>query len=173
MTRDPHPLHLHSPPGGGFALPPGTISDTVPIMEDPPPSTDLRSFYAELLGSFENLFVHRHCKDDIVEICKALEQARPIANLVQSKNGSFSTIFLPFHSKQTYPFDFGAIASAHSLHPKFLQFCALAGKIEGLTGTMGVTKEEPSANDKNKLLPLLKEFLAILPSAKEFKTWLQ
>ena len=59
------------------------------------------------------------------------------------------------------------------MHPKLLQFCISAGKIEGLTDTMGVTGAEPSMEDKKKLQPLLKEFLMILPSAEEFKTWLQ
>jgi len=137
-------------------------------MENAPPSTDIRSFYAELYQAFENLFGQQHCKDDIAEIIEALENTRPIADLIQSPNGSFSTIFLPFHSgaeKIRNAIKIGKI------HPKLTQFCFLCGKIEGLTDTMGISGEEPSTEDKEKLLPLLREFLSVLPSVREFKTW--
>lgn len=117
-----------------------------------------------------HLFTHQHCEQDIAEVIKALEQRRPIVNLMQPVKGSFSTIFVPFHSGDVR---FQAIAKNHSFHPKLLEFCTLAGKIESLSDTMGITGEEPTEQDKAMLLPLLKTFLAILPSSEAFESWLK
>lgn len=135
-----------------------------------PSALEIQEFYTELHKSFTNLFTHQHCEQNIAEVMKALEQKQPIADLLESPGGSFSTIFVPFHSGDTR---FQAIAKSFPFHPKLLEFCALAGKIESLTDTMGITGEEPSEADKEKLLPLLKEFLAILPSSEEFASWLK
>ncbi len=89
---------------------------------------------------------------------------------MQSPKGSFSTIFLPFHAGDPR---FRAITKSCPLHPKLLEFCALAGKIENLSDTMGITGEEPSEANKEKLLPLLREFLRIFPSSEEFELWLK
>jgi len=128
------------------------------------------SFSQSLLASFRNLFEHQNSRQDIVDVIATLEAGRPIAHLVQSPHGSFSTIFLPFHSGSE---EFKTAMKSGAVHPQLAQFCTVCGKIEGLTDTMGITGEEPPADDKKQLLPLLKEFLATLPSAEEFKTWLQ
>ncbi|MFH1444651.1 MAG: hypothetical protein ABIG34_04690 [Candidatus Peregrinibacteria bacterium] len=140
------------------------------MTETPAPPAEIQAFYTELLTSFTNLFVQQHCQRDIAEVAEALEQKKPIADLMQSPRGSFSTIFVPFHSGGTR---FQVIAKKHTLHPKFMEFCTLAGKIESITDTMGIAGNEPSRADKTKLLPLLKKFLAVLPSPEEFQSWLK
>lgn len=123
-----------------------------------------------LREAFERMFVQTQCQRDIAEMVKAIEQRQPIAGLMQAHEGSFSTIFLPFHAGEIR---FKTIADHHILHPKLLRFCTLAARIEGLTDTMGITGKEPVEEDTTKLLPLLKEFLAILPSHEEFESWLK
>lgn len=131
---------------------------------------EIQTFYAKLQKSFIHLFMGQQCQRDIVAVVEALEKEKPIAGLMQSPRGSFSTIFLPFHAEDTL---FQTIAKKYTLHPKFLHFCALAGEIEAITDTMGIAAEEPSVENKAKLLPLLREFLAIFPSAEEFESWLK
>jgi len=140
------------------------------MAENPPLTPEIQKFYSELHKSFVNLFVNQRSQRDIAEIIDTLEQIQPIGDLLESSAGSFSTIFVPFHSGDTR---FQAISKNYSFLPKLLEFCTLAGKIESLTDTMGITGEEPTKQDKAKLLPLLKEFLAILPSSKEFESWLK
>ncbi|MDO8469143.1 MAG: hypothetical protein Q7S29_05290 [Candidatus Peribacter sp.] len=142
------------------------------MTESSPPSEDVQNaqlFKRGLLEAFEHLFVQTQCQREIAEVVKSLEQRRPIVSLMQPDKGSFSTIFLPFHAGGVR---FRAIAKSCPLHPNLLEFCALAGKIESLSDTMGITGEEPSEADKEELLPLLEEFLAVLPSSKEFASWL-
>lgn len=133
------------------------------------PHYDQMPYLPRLLASFQYLFGQQNCRQEIIGVIDALQTNRPIAHLMQSSSGSFSTIFLPFHSGTE---EFKTAMKSSAVHPKLAQFCFLCGKIEGLTDTMGITGEEPSAKDKAKLLPLLKEFLATLPSAEEFKRWL-
>ena len=143
------------------------------MTESSPPSADMQNaqlFKQGLLEAFEQLFVQTQCQRDIAKVMKTLEQKQPIADLLESYGGSFSTIFVPFHSGEIR---FQTIAKNHSLHPKLLEFCTLAGTIESLTDTMSITGEEPSEKDKAKLLPLLKTFLAILPSSEAFESWLK
>ena len=126
-------------------------------------------YFSSLLASFRNLFENQNSKQDIVDVIEALEADRLIADLMQSPHGSFSTIFLPFHSGTE---EFKTAMESGAVHPKLAQFCTVCGKIEGLTDTMGITGEEPLTDDKKKLLPLLQEFLTILPSPEEFRKWL-
>lgn len=145
-------------------------NNDMPVKDGSPSALEIQEFYTQLQKSFANLFRHKHCEQDIAEMIKALEQKQPIANLLESHGGSFSTIFVPFHSGDTR---FQAIAKNYSFLPELLEFCTLAGKIESLSDTMGITGEEPTELDKAMLLPLLKEFLAILPSSEEFESWLK
>ena len=143
------------------------------MTESSPPSENVQNaqlFKQDLLEAFEHLFVQTQCQRDIAEVVKSLDQRRPIASLMQPVKGSFSTIFLPFHAGGVR---FRAIAKRCPFHPKILEFCALAGKIENLSDEMGITGEEPSEADKANLLPLLKEFLAILPAPEKFASWLK
>ncbi|MDD5751523.1 MAG: hypothetical protein PHS73_03310 [Candidatus Peribacteraceae bacterium] len=136
----------------------------------PHPRYDQMPHLPRLLASFQYLFGEQNCLQKIATVIRALEGNQPIADLMQSPHGSFSTIFLPFHSGTD---EFETAMERGMIHPKLIQFCTLCGKIESLTDTMGITGEEPSADDKAKLLPLLKEFLATLPSSEEFKKWLE
>ncbi|MFA5273344.1 MAG: hypothetical protein WC353_04235 [Candidatus Peribacter sp.] len=140
------------------------------MTENPSLTLEIQKFYAELQKSFANIFARQRCRQDIAEVIETLEQKRPIADLLESHRGSFSTIFVPFHSGDVR---FQTIAKNYSFHSKLLEFCTLAGTIESLTDTMSITGEEPSEKDKAKLLPLLKTFLAILPSSEAFESWLK
>ena len=133
------------------------------------PRYDQMPYFPRLFASFRNLFGDQNSRQDIADVIAALETERPIAGLMQSPVGSFSTIFLPFHSGTE---EYKTAMENGKMHPKLTQFCVLCGKIESLTDTMGITGEEPSVEDKTKLLPLLKEFLMILPPPEEFGKWL-
>ncbi|MDD5041018.1 MAG: hypothetical protein PHX87_01015 [Candidatus Peribacteraceae bacterium] len=142
-------------------------------MTESSPSTEMQNgclLKQSLLKAFEHLFVRTQCQRDIAEMMKALEQRRPIADLMQTHEGSFSTIFLPFHAGDTR---FCAIAKTGTLDPKLLRFCELAAQIENMTDVMGIAGKEPSEDEKTKLLPLLRGFLTMLPTPEEFKSWLQ
>jgi len=56
--------------------------------------------------------------------------------------------------------------------PSFRAFCALSGAIESLTDTMSLEGEEPAEHQKRELLPLLVEFLSMLPDKETFCFWL-
>lgn len=96
----------------------------------------------------------------------ALEKNKPIAELINGSRGTFSTIFLPFHIGNE------RVRKIAETHPQLRAFCTLAGDIEGLTDTMSLEGEEPAEEEKRKLLPLLEEFLRILPDEKHFRQWL-
>lgn len=119
-----------------------------------------------IIASFEHLFTHQHCEEDIRSVVCAIKESRPIAPLLHTAKGSFSTIFLPFHIGK---------ADVHSLatrRPRFRAFCALSGAIESLTDTMSLEGEEPAEHQKRELLPLLVEFLSMLPDKETFCFWL-
>lgn len=49
----------------------------------------------------------------------------------------------------------------------------MCGKIESLTDSWPILLEEPSTDDKKRLLELLEKFLKIFPSAETLDDWIK
>lgn len=137
-------------------------------------SDELIEFRKKIVTSFENIFVRQNCKQDIVDVVYALEHAQPILLVIEEQNASFSTIFSPFHAGQIIPFNFMRLASKYHFSEKLVYFFELAGEIEDMTDEYAIygDEEEPSKEEKEKLLYKLKEFLSMLPNVVEFESWL-
>jgi hypothetical protein len=142
-------------------------------QDPPPPSADIHAFYTAIADAFENLFVRQCCGQDIADVVVAVDQGRPIRPLLESDKGSFSTIFAPFHARQVFPINVQQLVQGHTLHAKLVEFCTLAATIEGLTDAIGMNDSEPTEEQKRSLAELLRTFLAALPTAQVFQSWLK
>jgi hypothetical protein len=137
-------------------------------------TTSLLDFYYQrLLDSFENLFIGLDSKQEILKVISAIQNQEPILPIAEGDNGSFSTIFLPFHAGLIQPFNVKELKANNNLHPKLIRFCELCAEIEGLTDLYSTYENEPTELEKLKLLPKLQEFISILPTYDEFKKWLR
>lgn len=133
----------------------------------------INEFYQALTNSFENIFIEQNSRQDILKIIRAIENDKPILDLMENKAGSFSTIFLPFHEGNIYPYHFENICQKYNIDKKLIEFCKLAGEIESITADYAIYEKEPSKKKKLVLLGKLKEFLKILPSYEKFQRWLR
>jgi hypothetical protein len=132
-----------------------------------------KEFYQKLKNSFKHIFVEQNSKDEILCIIKAIENNEPILDLMENASGSFSTIFLPFHWNEIYPYHFKKISKKYNLTKKLIEFCKLAGEIESITSNYAFYEKEQNGKEKAFLLSKLKEFFKILPSYEEFQAWLK
>lgn len=122
--------------------------------------------------SFENIFVHQKNLTDIQKVVAALKKDEPILNLVEGDRGSFSTIFLPFHGGTILESNI-TFAEQEGINEDLRNFSLLAGKIESLTDIFATYDKEPSREEKEKLLPLLEEFIEKIPTYETFKRWIE
>lgn len=135
-------------------------------------TTSLSDYYQRLLDNFETIFICLDSKEEILEVISAIQNQKPLLPIAEGNNGSFSTIFLPFHAGLIEPFNFRELKANNNLHPKLIRFCELCAEIEGMTDLYSTYENEPTEMEKIKLLPKLQEFIRILPTFDEFKKWL-
>ena len=70
-------------------------------------------------------------------------------------------------------FNFRHIAAKYKLPQSLIDFCELAAAIESKTDTYPTYTQEPTDEEKKILLPLLKQFLQILPTPQQFRSWFE
>jgi hypothetical protein len=136
---------------------------------------NLSALYQPLLHSFENLFEKQAGRQHIAGLIAALEQGQPLLPLLHDENASLSTLFTPFHSGTTFPYNFPEFRAQNVLDPRLIEFCDCAAVLEGLLTDyeLYAYENEPSAKEKERLLGYLKQFNTLLPSYEIFKSWLK
>jgi hypothetical protein len=154
-------------------LPPYCCGGNISFVMANEHSSVLMNFYRDLSRSFHNLFVQRDSKRIILTVIERLETGRSILSVTEGADGSFSTIFLPFHDGNLFPHNFRVISQSFQLHPKLVKFCQLAGQLERLTGRHALYQHEPNSDEKSEILELLKAFVTVFPSYNEFCSWLK
>lgn len=132
---------------------------------------NLSEFYQAILHSFENLFEKQDGRQDIVMLINGLENGKPLLPLLENRKGSLSTLFVPFHSRTTFPYDIPKLRA--KLDPRLIEFCDCAAALEGPLSDYELYEQEPSAAEKEALLKNLKHFNSLLPSYEIFKSWLK
>lgn len=132
---------------------------------------NLSEFYQAILHSFENLFEKQDGRQDIIMLINGLENKQPLLPLLEHEKGSLSTLFVPFHSRTTFPYDIPKLRA--ELDPRLIEFCDYAAILEGPLSDYELYEQEPSAAEKEALLKNLKHFNSLLPSYKIFKSWLK
>ena len=134
--------------------------------------SELGQTLSQIETSFQKLFVIEQGGEEISRVIEALEHDELILPLVESSKGSFSSLFSPFHGGTLLLRSKSTLIEQDQLHPKLREFCRLAGEIEGMTDMMSTYEDDPSPEEKQKLLPLLREFVAKIPSHEELKSWI-
>lgn len=135
------------------------------------PARDYAAFCQSNLKSFKNLFVDQNCKQEIVDMIKAIEEGRPILDIADNEKGTFSTIFEPFH--------FGGIDTQYFFkqglpsNSNYWRFSGLAADIESMTDKYVIREDEPDEEERKELLGYLKKFIEILPDLDTFQSWLK
>jgi len=135
------------------------------------PVRDYAAFCQSQLKSFKNLFVDQNCKQEILDMIKAIEEGRPILDIADSEKGTFSTIFEPFHfgNWEIQRFFRQGLPS----NPNYWQFSGLAADIESMTDEYVIRENEPEEEERKELLGYLKKFIEILPDLDTFQSWLK
>lgn len=132
---------------------------------------NLSEFYESILHSFENLFERQDGRQDIIMLINGLEHGKPLLPLLEHEKGSLSTLFVPFHSRTTFPYDIPELRA--ELDPRLIEFCDYAAILERPLSDYELYDHEPSAEEKGVLLKNLKHFNSLLPSYEIFKSWLK
>jgi len=123
----------------------------------------------KVINSYDHIFGDGIALKEIQQVVSALEQKKPILDLLEEGRGSFSTIFTPFHA--------GTITTEGLLFRQmnfpasclvFMEDCA---KIESLTDDVPAKEVEPDEKTKNELLQALRHFLEYFPSKEEVHSW--
>jgi hypothetical protein len=136
---------------------------------------NLSEFYQALLHSFENIFEKQTGRQDIIGLINGLEQGQPLLPLLHDENASLSTLFTPFHSGTTFPYNFLEFRTQNLLDTRLIEFCDCAAILENLLMDYELYEyeSEPSPKEKKYLLRYLEQFNALLPSYEVFKSWLK
>ncbi len=129
----------------------------------------MQSYSQEILQkmakSYSRIFSDTSTLEEIKAVINALQNNKPILQLLESNKGTFSTIFTPFHA--------GTIGSngiewrnenLPSACKKIMENCA---HIESLIDDASSINIEPSEEVKNQLLIELQNFVASFPKMKE------
>jgi len=123
----------------------------------------------QVIASYDHIFSDGTALAEIHRVVSALEQKKPILDLLDNARGSFSTIFDPFHA--------GTITvegiQFRQMHlPKaclaFMEDCA---KIESLTDEAPTWEIEPDEKTRNELLQALRDFVSRFPAKQEVYSW--
>jgi len=123
----------------------------------------------QIIESYDHIFSDGTALAEIRNLVSALEQKKPILDLLEEGRGSFSTLFTPFHA--------GTITAEGLLFRQmnfpasclvFMEDCA---KIESLTDEAPVWEIEPDEKTRNELLRSLRNFLEHFPSKEEVHSW--
>lgn len=123
----------------------------------------------QIIESYDHIFSDGTALAEIRNLVSALEQKKPILDLLENARGSFSTIFTSFHAGTITA---EGIQFRHMSLPKacltFMEDCA---RIESLTDDVPAKEVEPDENTRNELLQALRSFLGHFPSKQEVYSW--
>jgi hypothetical protein len=123
----------------------------------------------QIIASYEHIFGDGSALQEIHNLIHALEQDKPVLDLLESSRGSFSTIFVPFHAG-TITAD--GIQFRHlNLPPPCLEFMENCAKIESLVDELPAREVEPDGNTRKQLVVALRNFLEHFPSTEDVVSW--